>query len=719
MVNTQLDISSLEFSQNPYFYYALLRKHGNVHYLEKTKTWLVIGYEEIVEICKDYKTFTSTSSNPFDPILLNSDPPEHTKSRSVFMGQDGLFSQKNINKQEQENREIARNLIQKIKADKSFDALSDLALPFSSLIILNLLGIKSENNALLKEWTINSVSSKAIHDESYAQEHWIKLKPIITTWVEKASLCPHSGGLSQIINHQDLSKKFTKEDLINLTKVLLVGGNETTPNLVSSALLILLRDKELFEEIQQDKGKLIKLINETLRLESPTQIIQRTNTKKVVINNVTIPANSQIALSIGAANRDPKIFTNPDNFDLSRSSSKTIAFGYGPHHCIGAALAKQEALILLEELLFTFPHLELAHSFEAKYRHSSHVRGLLKMPLCTSVSSPQKLLVKAREKAINLIQTSLEKDGRVETLEYYPLVEERSYLAWHKSNPSPFVHANVAYSLMQADVPDTLIKGFLPFLLQTKEFFGLWRFWSLTQCENPVPLDIDDTAICSFVLEKMGAKMDNKKPLYANILKNGDIKTWILPSLSILFNEPKVYFALLKEGSIVDQTIKAGMLAKDDTEIGVSATALMYLGENRHTANAIQQTILKWLNKTDDKNFYEKEIIIAYHLARAFKEGISAFHSVKDSIVELIEKELESYSFPELLLASICLKNFHAETDLYESVKKKILLYIGTYPNHFESYAYFTSKNRMFKAGSPCLTAAWFLEASDSWSKAD
>lgn len=714
MSQQNLNLAKLEFSQNPYKAYEELRKNGNVHYLESNNTWLIIGYNEITDILTNSSVYSSEGDTPFDPILLNCDPPLHTQNRKILGGDKALFSQNRISNLETKNREICKQLLDTLTNKEEFDILKDFSLPFSSLVVLNLLGISTTQNETLRKWSNEAVSTKAIFNTNYALEKWEELKPIVEEWIQIALEKEDAEGLSEIIFHKNSKDNFSKDAILNLTKVLLLGGNETTPNLISSALLILFERPELLKKIKERPYLIPELINETLRIEAPTQIIQRTNKVEVTIGPIVIPANSSISLALGAANRDPEAFEFPNEFILDRKKRKILSFGYGPHYCIGAHLAKQEAQIALEELLNYFPDMCLSPNFKTMYRHSSHIRGLEKMPVFLKKDRLYNILLQ-REKAISILEKEMNENFEFPTYEFYPNHQEQ-LKGWHTTFPSPFVHANILYSLINSGISNSdLVNKGIRFLQTTVEKGGVFRFWKLENSLNKVPADIDDTAICSFVLEKTGHQINNKKILLKNIKKDGRLLTWITPHFDLFLTNPILYFRFLSEKKVISHTIKSEMLHPDDYEIGVSANALMYLGENKQTEKAIAHCIASWEEDNDTNHFYESKIVVAYHLARAYNEGITAFKCISNSINKLIQLNKDTYCFAELLLSYLCLHYFDGNDSLKKEIKELIIKASNSDINIFEHYPYFTSKDRNYYAGSYCLTASWFLEATKDW----
>lgn len=708
-----LDISSLAFSQNPYAYYDRLRPLGNVHHLAASSCWLVIGYDEIVEVLGNYQLFTSSGAAHFDPLLLGCDPPAHTRHRKILEGTQGPFAKSSVQRLEERIRETCVTLLNGCKDRDGFKVIADFAAPLSSLVILDMLGIIPDDVTALREWTQTAVSSKSIHNTEFAEQQWGLLRPHIEQWVNAVDVEKRGGALSHVINHPEAQGYLTTEQIVHLAKILLIGGNETTPNLIGNTLRILLSDRKLHDAVRNDRSLIPKLIHETLRYEAPTQIIHRNTTEDVEIGGVSIPKGSLVALAIGAANRDLKRFNNPGTFDLHREEGKILSFGFGPHYCIGAHLAKLEATVAIEELLDTFPELGIRPGFRPVYHHSSHVRGLMELPL-TVTGTHQSGISERRAAAFQLIRDEVARHGHVPTYQNFPDFPPKKEKGWHYTYPSPFVHANVLYALFNSDDDGAInfAKEQSRFLNDMMEKGGIWRFWPLDNCENPVPADVDDTAICAFVLKKQGHPISNEGILRSRIAPDGRLLTWIMPDRQLLWKSPSLFWKLRQQRKQVLPTIASGMLHPDDAEVGVTANVLLYLGEDAETKAVIERCIRDWRNGTDAFNFYENGIVVAYHIARAYREGISGFGALKDDILQLIEKEAPQQSFPELLLSALSLRYLGETGALADYVTARIINHCITEKEIFVNHPYFTSKDRVFFAGSPCLTAAWFLEAT-------
>ena len=170
-------------------------------------------------------------------------------------------------------------------------------------------------------------------------------------------------------------------EILGFCILLLIAGNETTTNLVSNMLNILVNRPELWQRLQEDRTLIEPVIEETLRYESPVQQLLRMTTREVTLSGVTIPENEMVAIFFGAANRDPKEFPNPDEFRLDRDLRNHVSFGVGIHYCLGAPLARAEAKISLNAFLDRFPIIKHGNTPAVRQSQSPVVFGFERLPL--------------------------------------------------------------------------------------------------------------------------------------------------------------------------------------------------------------------------------------------------------------------------------------------------------------------------------------------------
>ena len=279
------------------------------------------------------------------------------------------------------------------------------------------------------------------------------------------------------------------------------------------------------------------------------------------------------------------------------------------------------------------------------------------------------------------------------------------------------MHANVVLSLINLKnigLESVIVKG-TEFIQSQKEYGDVWRFWQFGSAANNVPPDADDTAICSAVLESVGKKLENRKLLEANIEANGVLKTWISPKLSDFFVRPRLSYKWWREKQYYQPTVDANLLNLNDFELGVMANTLLYLGENSITKPSVELCIDLWKDNKGTNHFYNNDMVIAYHIARAYKRGIASFEKLSADILERIEIRFNTLSFPELLLAGLCIKYFKLTTNMGNRIADRVKSSVVEEDFVFPHFGYFTSKDRNYVAGSPMLLVCWFLELSEEW----
>lgn len=324
-------------------------------------------------------------------------------------------------------------------------------------------------------------------------------------------------------------------------------------------------------------------------------------------------------------------------------------------------------------------------------------------------------LERLRSLALDSILEQQKDDGEIPSLEFYPFLEERKDLGWHYRYPSPFIHSCTMMSLLDVreEKAETILKKGTTWLLNRRKPHDLWRFWDGKNIENPVPYDVDDTSVCSFVLESRGHRTKGYKILEHYIAVHGEAQTWILPKKHLFPKFPLTYLQLKRIEGTYQHVIAEGMLSPDDQEPSIMANVLTYLALHKsQLAEVVASKVIDgWYDPNASFQFYENRLILAYHSARAYSNGIEELAKIKYDCLEFIEKSLGRLQLEQRLLAVLTMKFFGFE----ERAKSVLLQVLGDLeePYVWKPFGYFTSKNRMFFAGSAALTAAWFLEASN------
>jgi cytochrome P450 len=201
-------------------------------------------------------------------------------------------------------------------------------------------------------------------------------------WIEERRSSPGANDLlERLLGAEVHGERLSVQEVLDFVQLLLIAGNETTANLIDNALLCLLEDRENLSRVESAPGLLETIVEEALRYRSPVQWVFRGTTRDVELRGSRIPAGKLVLLGIGSANRDPAQFPDADRFIASRKPNPHVAFGAGPHVCLGAALSRLEARVALSELLSRLKRIELASGDPWTPRRALHVHGPESLPL--------------------------------------------------------------------------------------------------------------------------------------------------------------------------------------------------------------------------------------------------------------------------------------------------------------------------------------------------
>jgi cytochrome P450 len=352
---------SPEVRENPYPCYAELRRHAPVCQVPALGCWAVSRYEDVVSILKDPATFSSASlmtamsdlnAVPGVPFMVASDPPVHTRLRKLV---NRAFTPRAVAEMGPRIREIARQLLKDMEQRNEFDLVSELATPLPVIVIAEMLGIEPERRGQFKQWSddLTAVTSGAAvgAERDRITRSMAELTAYLRDAIEKRRAQPGADLITGLVKAEEENQALSADEILAMTLLLLVAGNETTTNLISNAVLALLENPAEMAKVRAHPKLALNAIEETLRYDSPVQMLFRRTTQKTEVAGVSIPADAFVMPLYGSANHDEHIFADPDRFDLNRDASAHIAFGLGIHYCLGANLARLEGKIVLEELL--------------------------------------------------------------------------------------------------------------------------------------------------------------------------------------------------------------------------------------------------------------------------------------------------------------------------------------------------------------------------------
>lgn len=298
-----------------------------------------------------------------EPSMLFLDPPDHERLRSLV---NSAFTQRTVEQLIPRVQQRTTALLDAMPTSEPIDLVEHLAYPLPVAIICELLGIPESDHEQFGSWSrdlTKGLDPSAIRSDE-DEESIIKAEADLQAYTADlmAGRRDHPGDdlISALLAARDGEDRLTESELISLVVLLLVAGHETTVNLIGNGAVALLQNREQLTRWQADPSMAKTAVDELLRYDSPVQIGMRVTVEPTEIEGVTIPAFDQVLTLLGAANRDPEMFENPNQLDLGRANAaRHMSFGGGIHHCLGMALARSEGQVALGGLVARFPNIEL------------------------------------------------------------------------------------------------------------------------------------------------------------------------------------------------------------------------------------------------------------------------------------------------------------------------------------------------------------------------
>jgi len=384
-----------EFHADPYPFYRRLREEDPVHQ-SPLGIWVLTRYDDAVMVLRDPRFGREGLAEIMDARLgvparpantrdmLFRDPPDHTRLRALV---SRAFTPRVVEAMRPHIQEIVDGLLDRVADSGRLDVIEDLAYPLPVRVICEMLGVPLADQEVFKDWSadiarsldasILPAGSEAVTRGQVAGD---AIREYFRGLIAGRRKQPRADLLSALIAAEEQGDKLSEPELVATCVLLLIAGHETTVNLIGNGLLALLRHPDQLRVLAADPALIQTGVEELLRFDGPVQRTGRLTMADVEIGGRDIPKGSIVAAVIGAANRDPAHFADPDRLDVTRQENRHIAFGFGIHFCLGAPLARIEGQVAIGTILRRWPTLKLV-SDTPEWRESSVLRGLKTLPV--------------------------------------------------------------------------------------------------------------------------------------------------------------------------------------------------------------------------------------------------------------------------------------------------------------------------------------------------
>ena len=386
-----------EVLANPYPLYARLRTEDPVHWDPYLHAWVVTRYADVVQVFQQMSADRTPSPErlaalgmgrlgPIAAVMVRQmlflDPPEHTRVRGLAAA---AFTPRRVDHLRERIQEITDTLIDAVVGGRQMDVMDAIANPLPAIVTAEMFGMPSGDHRMLKDWSQDFAEMLGNFQHNPGRiAHVLASVEAMSTYfrdlVRQQADKPTEGLINAFATAEVDGDRFTEEEVVANIIVTMVGGQETTTNLIGNGLLTLLRNPDQLQRLRDEPTLIPSAVEELLRYESPSQHTARIARTDIELGGTAIRERDAVIAVMGAANRDPERFPDPDRLDLGRTENRHLAFAWASHFCFGARLARLEGQIVLTSLLQRLPELGLA-SQKVEWRPNLGLRGLVALPV--------------------------------------------------------------------------------------------------------------------------------------------------------------------------------------------------------------------------------------------------------------------------------------------------------------------------------------------------
>lgn len=396
MADVQFNPMDPAFVADPYPTYHRLRAEDPVHH-SPLGFWVLTRYPDVMAMLRDPRlvkepiaAFVAARFGMATPppglglSMLDRDPPDHTRLRGLV---SKAFTPKALESLRPRIQKIVDELVAGAAGKGQMDLVEEFAYPLPVRVICEMLGVPVKDHERFKAWGLDiarGLDAIMLPPDSEVGRRSISGRRALADYfrelIAARRAAPRDDMLSALIAAEEAGDKLNEEELLATCILLLVAGHETTVNLIGNGTLALLRHPDQLQKLRENPGFIVTAVEELLRFDGPVQRTARIPSEDLTIGGRTIPKGEMVMPFLGAADRDPAQFPDPDRLDITRADNRHIAFGMGIHFCLGAPLARMEGQIAINTLLARLPKLALATD-QPQFRQSLTLRGLQALPV--------------------------------------------------------------------------------------------------------------------------------------------------------------------------------------------------------------------------------------------------------------------------------------------------------------------------------------------------
>jgi pimeloyl-[acyl-carrier protein] synthase len=382
---------------NPYPLYRRLRTEAPIHWDPFLHAWVVTRYADVVTVLHRFSAnrtptpeqLAALGLETLTPVakvmvrqMLFLDAPSHTRIRGLA---SQAFTPRRVERLREHIQDIMDGLLDAVIPQGRMDVIEDVAAPLPAIVTAEMLGVPTRDHGLLKKWSADfaEMLGNFQHNPDRAARVLASTENMVAYFrdaVREQRERPREGLVSALLAAEIDGDRFTEEEVIANVIVTMVGGQETTTNLIGNGILTLLGNSAELARLRDDPALITSAVEELLRYESPSQHTARLAPDDVMLGDKLIRKRQAVIAVMGAGNRDPERFPDPDRLDLGRTDNRHLAFGWAAHFCFGAPLARIEGQIAFSTMLRRLPNLRVEPG-RLVWRENLGLRGLTALPV--------------------------------------------------------------------------------------------------------------------------------------------------------------------------------------------------------------------------------------------------------------------------------------------------------------------------------------------------